>query len=340
MLLVVVVGCLVPAGLARAQDLSKAQAAVVRELEKLGARIDFVYDFKGVTQKLISMSVGVSVDAASAELVLKKLKQLPQVKSLSLGGPEIDAAALAHVAGLTQLRALSVGGDMVTDQGMKSVGQLTQLEELSVASTKVTDEGMKSIGRLSKLRQLHLFCTALTDTGVKELHGLTGIEQLSITHYDVSDAAIAALKAKMPRLKAGVDPYPILRLPALMKPLSVEVTAKDDPGRRLAKQRFNAAHEAFRDLCPQVVRDGAFADITFYRILDGLIDSAVKLGDCPERDLVLERSIPMLQTLSDLHEARFKDGKFNEYEIACSLYERLTLELRVLKARQGKAGPK
>jgi hypothetical protein len=324
--LIVIMAYLVPSARADAQPLTQAEQAAVKEIEKLGARFDYVYDLKGFA-KLISMSVQVGsnsgpvIEPAVAEDVLKKLKQLPRVTSLNLFS-EIGDAGLAHLEGITQL------------------------ESLTLTSSKVTDQGMKSVGRLSKLRTLELDCLALTDAGLRELHGLRDIERLKITHFDLSDAALAALTAKMPRLKTGkpspelIPAYTIVKLPALMKPISLEVTPQDDSVRRLNKLRFNAAHEALCNRFQMFITGRALADSTFFREFAGMIDAVVRLEDFPERDLVLERSLAALPTIADIDEAQFKAGKIGRQDIARSRYERLTLELRVLKARQGKEAPK
>jgi hypothetical protein len=129
--------------------------------------------------------------------------------------------------------------------------------------------------------------------------------------------------------------------PAVLRTRPLEVSKKDDPLTRCLKQRFNAALEAFAFHQSNVQRGVALGHHPLsYKLLDGMIDSAVELKDFPEREAFLGRCLAALPDIGAVAEAEFALGKINKGDVALDRYERLTVELRLIKALQGKGKAK
>jgi hypothetical protein len=128
--------------------------------------------------------------------------------------------------------------------------------------------------------------------------------------------------------------------PAVLRTRPLEVSKKDDPLTRCLKQRFNAALEALGFNQGKVMAGVALAQPLSYKLLDGMIDSALELKDFPEREVFLGRCLAALPDIGAVAEAEFAVGKINKGDVALDRYERLTVELRLIKALQGKGKAK
>jgi hypothetical protein len=85
-----------------------------------------------------------------------ELVRLPAVTAVTLSGPDIPAAGLKDLKGLTGLRSLALLATRVGDAGLREVSEIGQLEELELNSTGVTDDGVRELKRLKSLRRLRL----------------------------------------------------------------------------------------------------------------------------------------------------------------------------------------
>jgi hypothetical protein len=64
-----------------------------------------------------------------------------------LSDPQIDNAALAHVAELAYVEVLSIKSPRVTDLGLGLLESLHNLRDLNLVDTQVTDEGVARLRR-------------------------------------------------------------------------------------------------------------------------------------------------------------------------------------------------
>src|SRR5436190_11057360 len=115
---VMLLACL--SGAARADE-----ASAVKAVEKLGGKV--TRDDKLPGKPVIGVSFfGTQVTDAG----LKELKDLTQLKELSLYGPQVTDAGLKELKDLKQLTTLDLSGTQVTDVGLKELKDLKQLTTL------------------------------------------------------------------------------------------------------------------------------------------------------------------------------------------------------------------
>ncbi len=149
---------------------------------------------------------------------------------------------------------------------------------------------------------------------------------------------LVLLACSVPAAAAWAQPDD--ELPAIFQTRRFVVAEKDDPVARCLKQRFNAAYDAFDHRYKKVMAGAAFAYPVTYEMLGGMVDCALELKDFPERDVFLGRALAVLPTVGAFGEAQFESGKIGPEDIALDRFERLTVELRLVKAMQRKPAAK
>lgn len=121
---------------------------------------------------------------------LGALATLTELTSLSLANmPVADLAPLRHLARLTSLSLVST---QVTD--VRALADLAALESLHLSFSRVAD--LTPLATLSQLDALSLAGTQVAD--LAPLHGLSRLRFLDVRDTQVSDGAVAALRAARP----------------------------------------------------------------------------------------------------------------------------------------------
>ena len=111
---------------------------------------------------------------------------------------------------------LSLQAGSPSDFGDAELGQLaadfagTNLTDLNLSGTDVTDAGLVHLAGLTNLTWLNLgSCPRVTDRGLAPLASLTNLRWLGLAYTGlmastgVTDAGVAALKAKLPGCTIG-----------------------------------------------------------------------------------------------------------------------------------------
>jgi hypothetical protein len=75
-----------------------------------------------------------------------------RVVELKLEGPRVDDGALEHVKNLPELKSLSLYESSVTDGGLAKLAESNRLESLGLGKTAVTRRGLAHLERLPALR--------------------------------------------------------------------------------------------------------------------------------------------------------------------------------------------
>ena len=105
---------------------------------------------------------------------LKHLRPLKNLRTLRLGGSQIDDDSLAIVADFASLRGLTIDEAAVTDAGLARLAGLPLEDFGLIRCYGVTDEGLRPLARLRALRQLTVRGIPLSGAGLVHLRGLGG----------------------------------------------------------------------------------------------------------------------------------------------------------------------
>ena len=130
---------------------------------------------------------------------LENLKELTQLRELSLDSTKVTDAGLAHLNQLNELRYLGISYTDVTDAGLEQLKGLPKLRDLDLSGTHVTDAGLEYF---KELTLLVLGSTRITDAGLEHVKEMPRLRVLSLGWTNVTDAGLENLK--------GIDPTPRL----------------------------------------------------------------------------------------------------------------------------------
>ncbi|HAY79371.1 MAG TPA: hypothetical protein DCY79_06135 [Planctomycetaceae bacterium] len=166
----------------------------VARLRQLGAEVEL-----GAEDRVI----GVDLDGTrvtDADLV--HLADLQDLKSLNLSRTAVTDKGLEEIANLRRLKFLYLFGVAITDEGVKRLAELDRLEVLCLDDTQITDKSLKLLGELKRLEKLHVQTRAtLTDEGLGQLADLRRLFELRIPYSEISEDAVKAFSARLPRCK-------------------------------------------------------------------------------------------------------------------------------------------
>ena len=139
---------------------------------------------------------------------------LKKLKTLRLGGYQIDDDTLAIMAGIASLRSLTIDEAAVTNSGLERIAGLPLEEIVIFRCYGVTDDGFRQFGRIAALGQLsvrgiplsgqrsgasaqrdklavlRLNETGVNDAALEHLRGLKNLTRLELRQTPITDAAV------------------------------------------------------------------------------------------------------------------------------------------------------
>ncbi len=130
----------------------------------------------------------IGVENVSAQTFQLLAKISDQLLQLNASFTAVKDEHLLVLSNCKQLKQLELNGTAITNKGLAHLTALENLESLSITQTKVTDDGIGNVSALKKLKKVYLYATGFTN------------------------AAVAALKQKMPGLLIDTGGY---KLPIL-----------------------------------------------------------------------------------------------------------------------------
>jgi hypothetical protein len=142
------------------------------------------------------------IDAtACTERGLAVLKDLPNLRKLTLGQSAMTPQRVAEVAKCKELRTLYLAGCGLKDADLAVLKKLTRLESLDISDNPlVTDKGMAAVATLVRLQALYLGKTGVGDKGLAELKPLDGLRALNVNGTKVTGEAADRFAEEMPNL--------------------------------------------------------------------------------------------------------------------------------------------
>jgi hypothetical protein len=130
------------------------------------------------------------------------LKELPELRKLSVGKSEMTLGRARAVGQCKELRRLYLAGCGLTDAHLALLKPLAMLEWLDISDNpQVTDKGMAAVKALERLQELYLGKTGITDKGLTELKGLDGLRKLNVVGTKVTGDAAEKFADEMPNLR-------------------------------------------------------------------------------------------------------------------------------------------
>lgn len=185
---------------AQLDEISVPEQQAVADLRK---SIGYGFRIKIESQCVVELSVHSGDDADCIDPALRDLKNL---RSLSLRGSRLRSTGLANVRCLTNLEKLQFSGAHIEDQGLASIKDLTQLRRLWFYECRgITDEGLIHLAGLKNLKWLRLSCEVagsgqssksefITDSGLEHLKEMSELESLDLMGQRITDVGLERVK--------------------------------------------------------------------------------------------------------------------------------------------------
>ncbi len=170
------------------------------------------------------------------DTTLEFLEGLPTLESVDVGYAQVTDNGIDHFGNLTNLKRLTISGNKLTDVGLQALRQIPSLLYLDLGgsqrtdsglwSVSITDSGIEAVATLEKLEELRLDGTTITARNLEPLKRLPhlkrlslagckrlandaapmleqfqGLEILDLAGSGLDQAAITALRFKLPKTK-------------------------------------------------------------------------------------------------------------------------------------------
>jgi len=134
-------------------------------------------------------------DATISEKALEAcLKQLSELKSLSVTRTSLTSSWLGALADCKHLSSLTLAVMPAGDSGLEALERVDNLTFLSLCSMDISAAGFAAVGKLKNLRQLSLAYTNVNDVALQELAGLTMLEELDLDRTRITGSGLAGIK--------------------------------------------------------------------------------------------------------------------------------------------------
>lgn len=145
---------------------------------------------------------------------LRAIGQLPELRQVDLMQVTFEPGGLRHLRlpPTVQLLRLWVTSTM-TEDDLKALEEVKSLRYLYLNVPTMTDRDMEHFAKLPNLESLRIHGNQLqiTDAGLLPLEHLATLRFLNLRGTPVTEQGIAALRAKLPGLKATLTPGPAVR---------------------------------------------------------------------------------------------------------------------------------
>lgn len=262
------------------------------------------------------------------------LEQLPDLRSLELGLPEIDPASLARIADLAQLESLSLSRCRVTPAAIRSWGRMPRLRVLDLSRAVVVRGAADEIAALRAVQVVRLSDVELGVSALGALASLERLETLAVEAGNVSGdvGVLARLPLRHLDLTAcafeGAPLSGLHRLAAL-ETLVLEETAADDAA-VAAAAKLPRLTELSVALCGGVSLDGGIPSGGFASL------ESIDIGDtnAGRAAVAALARLPMLERLCASGLTRLEGSDVVELPPALKTLDldRIALEARSIQA--------
>lgn len=195
---------------------------------------------------------------------LEPIGELASLEVLRLYRQTISDDGLAHLRRLTRLKELNLAGSNITDAGLEHLRAMARLEVLDLSSDRFTGAGFAAIDTLGQLRRLELGGSPVTDKGLESIGRLTSLQDLGLGRTKVTDDGLASLGElkKLYRLglsgNAAISDAGLVHLEPLANMMYLETAGSAVTSAGLARlnreweqRRLEAANSTKREVLPE-----------------------------------------------------------------------------------------
>ncbi len=131
---------------------------------------------------------------------LAPLKDLKDLRILTLLYPTYGNRALAHVGRISSLELLTVANAKFSAGSLTQLEGLKNLRDVSIQNTPIGDASLAVVAQWPQLRELSIRNAKITDAGIEHLKAAKELRQLVLNGNDIGDGAMSQL-ARMPNLR-------------------------------------------------------------------------------------------------------------------------------------------
>ena len=143
------------------------QERAINELKGLGAQIEVTANVMFVSP-LNTLRLEIGPNWAGDLADLDRLRWLPDVREVSLIGPQITDAVVKRIDTLSGVERVIIKKAPITDDAVRSLTKLKQVTQVYLMYTPVTDAALADLRELDTLRELRLYGTQVTRPAVEQ----------------------------------------------------------------------------------------------------------------------------------------------------------------------------
>jgi Leucine-rich repeat (LRR) protein len=167
-----------------------AEDRAVAVIERLGARA--VRDDKLPNRPVVAATFDFKILSPAT---FRQIKQLKELRSLSLTRCRVSESGLALLAELPRLESLDLSNSELTGTGLTALKCFKQLRKLSLQFALIEANGFSQLKDCNQLEALDLTgLRGLAGKGLAPVAGLTRLKYLDLSVTDVTDDGLAALE--------------------------------------------------------------------------------------------------------------------------------------------------
>ena len=131
---------------------------------------------------------------------LRKLALLPNLKSASFCGTNLDDVGLEHISHAATLENLNLQDTSISDDGLAHLTRLPRLHSLRLKGNRqLTNQCVPHLLRLTTLTDLQIHETAIDQRGLANLQGMANLRKICVDVWDNNYTfdGLRALSARM-----------------------------------------------------------------------------------------------------------------------------------------------
>ncbi len=179
------------AGLGNLRDLPKLRVLIMTGSRVYDSGLKHLTSLPALEELSLGNREGAREKARITGAGLAPLRQLPDLRKLTLARVPLGEEGSGHIAALARLETLSLLECDIGVPEARKIARLRQLRVLGIIKTLLSGDAMASLAPLTSLTELNLQATQLGDSDLVHLKGMTKLQSLILTdNAGVTDAGL------------------------------------------------------------------------------------------------------------------------------------------------------